>query len=85
MTRSPHCSNVAFLRLFVVLKPQPSYPGDNGRAVVVPKHREAESKELFKINQFNLIASDMMSFNRTLPDYRMDAYALHMTLALYKV
>jgi len=44
--------------------------------VIVPKEKEAESKELFKINQFNLIASDMMSLNRTLPDYRMDAYVL---------
>ena len=58
----------------VVLKPQPTFPGDNGRAVNVPKEKEAESKELFKINQFNLMASDMMSLNRTLPDYRMDAY-----------
>jgi len=64
--------------LFAVLKPQPSYPGDNGRAVAVPREKEAESKELFKINQFNLIASDMMSLNRTLPDYRMDAYVLHL-------
>ena len=62
---------------FVVLKPQRSFPGDNGRAVIVAKEKEAESKELFKINQFNLMASDMMSLNRTLPDYRMDAYAFH--------
>jgi len=65
--------------LFTVLKPQPTFPGDNGRAVILPKEKEAESKELFKINQFNLIASDMMSLNRTLPDYRMDAYVLRLT------
>ena len=70
------CNCLVAWCLSVVLKPQPSFPGDNGRAVVIPKDREAESKELFKINQFNLVASDMMSLNRTLPDYRMDAYAL---------
>jgi len=56
----------------VALRFKASEPGDKGKAVVVPKEREAEAKELFKVNQFNLIASDMMSLNRTLPDYRLD-------------
>jgi polypeptide N-acetylgalactosaminyltransferase len=59
--------------LDLALKSQPTNPGDNGRAVVIPKEKEAEMKEMFKINQFNLMASDAMSLNRTLPDYRMDA------------
>ena len=46
----------------------------------MPKAKEAEAKELFKINQFNLIASDMMSLNRTLPDYRMDVYVVHTAI-----
>jgi len=54
------------------LRFKPTEPGDNGRAVSVPKEREAEAKELFKVNQFNLLASDLMSLNRTLPDYRID-------------
>ncbi|KAK7479267.1 hypothetical protein BaRGS_00029515, partial [Batillaria attramentaria] len=51
----------------------PTGPGEQGKAVVIPKDKEAYSKEMFKINQFNLVASDMMSLNRSLPDYRMDA------------
>ncbi|KAL5006915.1 hypothetical protein ScPMuIL_015721 [Solemya velum] len=51
----------------------PESPGDNGKAVVVPSARHDEYKEKFKINQFNLVASDMMSLNRTLPDYRLEA------------
>ena len=50
---------------------RPAMPGDNGRAVIIPEDKKEESKEKFKIHQFNLIASDMMSLNRTLPDYRI--------------
>ncbi|XP_012944657.1 polypeptide N-acetylgalactosaminyltransferase 1 isoform X2 [Aplysia californica] len=50
----------------------PNGPGDGGKPVKVPADREAEAKETFKINQFNLVASEMMALNRSLPDYRMD-------------
>ncbi|XP_045170186.2 polypeptide N-acetylgalactosaminyltransferase 13-like isoform X1 [Mercenaria mercenaria] len=50
---------------------RPSMPGDMGKAVVIPSDMDQESKEKFKIHQFNLVASDMMSLNRTLPDYRI--------------
>ena len=43
------------------------------QAVVIPKDREEEKKEKFKINQFNLVASEMISLNRSLADVRLPA------------
>lgn len=47
-------------------------PGELGSAVRIPPERDAEQQELFKLNQFNLMASDMISFNRSLKDVRLD-------------
>ena len=60
--------------MFSVLQAKaPEGPGEMGKAVVIPKSQESDMKEKFKINQFNLMASDMISINRTLPDVRMEA------------
>ena len=57
-----------------MLKPRaPAGPGEMGKAVMIPVDRQKEMKEMFKINQFNLMASDMISLNRSLPDVRMEA------------
>uniref|UniRef100_A0A4W3I0F2 Polypeptide N-acetylgalactosaminyltransferase n=1 Tax=Callorhinchus milii TaxID=7868 RepID=A0A4W3I0F2_CALMI len=47
-------------------------PGEMGKAVVIPKDDQEKMKDLFKINQFNLMASDMIALNRTLPDVRLE-------------
>lgn len=47
-------------------------PGEMGRPVIIPKESQEKMKELFKINQFNLMASDSIALNRSLPDVRLD-------------
>ncbi|XP_051867819.1 polypeptide N-acetylgalactosaminyltransferase 13 [Pristis pectinata] len=47
-------------------------PGEMGKAVHIPKEDQEKMRELFKINQFNLMASDMIALNRTLPDVRLE-------------
>ncbi|UXI23015.1 microtubule binding protein YTM1 [Sarcoptes scabiei] len=44
--------------------------GENGEPVLIPKSLRAKAKRLFQINQFNLMASDLISLNRSLPDVR---------------
>ena len=51
--------------------PAPTGPGEMGKAVHISKDKEKEMKEMFKINQFNLMASEMIALNRSLPDVRM--------------
>jgi polypeptide N-acetylgalactosaminyltransferase len=50
-----------------------SWPGENGRAVVIPQHLKKLSEDRFKENQFNILASDLMALNRSVPDQRSDA------------
>jgi hypothetical protein len=59
---------------FSVLKSRtPTGPGEMGQAVVIPESKQDEMRAKFKINQFNLMASDLISVNRSLRDVRMDA------------
>lgn len=47
-------------------------PGEGGKPVVIPKENQEKMKEMFKINQFNLMASEMIAMNRSLPDVRLE-------------
>ena len=50
-----------------------SRPGELGEKVKTPQTMLEEKKEKFKIHQFNLLVSEMISVNRSLKDLRMDA------------
>ena len=41
-----------------------------GKPVIIEPENKAESDRLFSINEFNLMASDRISLNRSLPDVR---------------
>ena len=48
-------------------------PGELGEKVKTPDGMLEEKKEKFKIHQFNLLVSEMISVNRSLKDVRMEA------------
>ncbi|XP_042211763.1 polypeptide N-acetylgalactosaminyltransferase 5-like [Homarus americanus] len=50
----------------------PGMPGEMGKPVKTAPGEEALMKEKFKLNQFNLLASDNISLNRSLPDVRLE-------------
>ncbi|XP_011703052.1 PREDICTED: polypeptide N-acetylgalactosaminyltransferase 5 isoform X2 [Wasmannia auropunctata] len=55
-----------------VIKESKGSPGEMGAAVHIAPENEAKQQELFKLNQFNLMASDMISLNRSLKDIRLE-------------
>lgn len=51
-----------------------------GSPVNIDPAFEKERAEKFLLNQFNLMASDMISVNRSLPDYRSSKYSFFFTI-----
>ncbi|OZC07013.1 glycosyltransferase, group 2 family protein [Onchocerca flexuosa] len=45
-------------------------PGEMGNPVIIHPSKQEERNRKFKENQFDVMASDMISINRALPDYR---------------
>lgn len=44
--------------------------GENGKPVVISQREMLKKQQQFSINRYNLLASDRISLNRTLPDVR---------------
>jgi polypeptide N-acetylgalactosaminyltransferase len=49
--------------------PRPN-EGKNGQPVVIPSHKVLRMQQLFQVNRFNLMASDRIPLDRSLPDVR---------------
>ncbi|XP_058981554.1 polypeptide N-acetylgalactosaminyltransferase 5 isoform X2 [Musca domestica] len=52
------------------VREQKGKPGELGKPVKIPTEMKELAKEKFKENQFNLVASDLISLNRSLTDVR---------------
>lgn len=48
--------------------------GENGKPVVIPARDILKMQHQFQINRYNLLASDRIALNRTLPDVRKKKY-----------
>lgn len=55
-----------------VVPEQAGQPGEMGKPVQLPPEQESLMREKFRLNQFNLLASDSISLNRSLPDVRLE-------------
>ena len=66
----PHIDPV-FSESFAVMPSNPNGPGEMGKAVVLSGVDEQKAKDSFNINQFNLVVSERVALNRSLPDMRM--------------
>lgn len=53
----------------VITNPR-DWPGESGRGVEIPEEMEELSNKRFAENEFNILASDMVALNRSLPDQR---------------
>lgn len=45
-------------------------PGEMGKPVIIEPEFQEEAERLFRINEFNLMATDRIALNRSLPDVR---------------
>lgn len=59
-----------FKKPFIKATNPPEWPGEGGVAVVIPEDLKEESENRFKENQFNIVASDLIALDRSMPDLR---------------
>jgi len=64
--------------------PRPN-EGKNGQAVVIPSHELLKMQQLFQINRFNLMASDRIPLDRSLPDMRKKRWEWYLRFLRLKL
>jgi hypothetical protein len=52
------------------VKNPPDWPGEDGKAVIIPPTMKEISEKRFKENQFNIVASEMIALDRSIQDKR---------------
>ncbi|KRZ34280.1 Polypeptide N-acetylgalactosaminyltransferase 3 [Trichinella pseudospiralis] len=65
--------DTALRTLLAAMKSKSTGAGEMGSPVIIQSSMQSEVKARFKENQFNVVASERISLNRTLPDYRSSA------------
>jgi hypothetical protein len=50
-----------------------NWPGEDGNAVVLKGSLKEQADKRFKDNQFNIVVSDLIAINRSVPDQRSEA------------
>jgi hypothetical protein len=74
---------ILILFLVIIGTNPSSWPGEGGRAVVIPTHLREEAKKRFKENQFNIVASDLMALNRSINDQRSSRFIIYFNIHFY--
>jgi hypothetical protein len=74
-TTNPHHDLVKQIKKWFskkpVIKTNPiDWPGEQGKGVVIPANMKQIADKRFKENQFNIVASEMIALDRTIPDGR---------------
>ena len=54
----------------IIRKNPLEWPGEEGNGVAIPEHLKDEENKRFKENHFNIVASDLIALNRSIPDKR---------------
>jgi hypothetical protein len=59
-----------FSKKTVIKKNPIDWPGEQGKGVVIPANMKQIADKRFKENQFNIVASEIIALDRTIPDGR---------------
>ena len=59
--------------------------GENGKGVFIGPEELELKNEMFEINKFNLLVSNRIALNRTVPDVRLEGFVFKYVLTVKKL